>query len=204
MASPLIVPVLEGAVVRLEPLGRHHVDGLVAAQAEDRATYGWTQVPAAAAAMAAYVDDLLEQRDVGEAIPFAQVPVATGCASGCTRYLTLRFRPDGETPYAVEVGGTWLGRRWQRSGVNNEAKLLLLTHAFEVWGVGRVDLKTDARNEQSRAAIAAIGATFEGVLRAWQPSQVTGEEDTLRDSAMFSIVASEWPSVRERLRARMR
>ena len=87
----------------------------------------------------------------------------------------------------------------QRRGFNREAKLLLLTHAFEQWRVGRVDLKTDARNARSRAAIGGIGARLEGVLRSWQPSLVAGEEGRLRDSAIYSIVADEWPGVRHRL-----
>jgi RimJ/RimL family protein N-acetyltransferase len=91
----------------------------------------------------------------------------------------------------------------QRTGINAEAKLLLFTHAFESWGVGRLDIKTDARNERSRQAILGVGARFEGVLRGWQPSQVTGEDDRLRDSAMYSIVAAEWPEVRRRLHARL-
>lgn len=203
MPALLTVPPLEGTLVRLEPLELTHVDDLVAAQAMDRGTYTWTKVPSDRDAMAAYVGELTEQRAAGEVVPFAQVPLAGGRAAGCTRFLTLRRRPDRELPYAVEVGGTWLGSRWQRTGVNNEAKLLLLTHAFEVWGVGRVDLKTDARNERSRTAIAALGARFEGVLRAWQPSQVVGEEDGLRDTAIYSVLAGEWPAVRDRLRTRM-
>jgi RimJ/RimL family protein N-acetyltransferase len=113
--------------------------------------------------------------------------------------MTIRSLRPFATPYAVEIGGTWLATSAQRSGINTEAKLLLLDYAFETWHVGRVDLKTDARNDRSRNAILRIGASFEGVLRHWQPSLVEGEEGTLRDSAMFSIVDSEWPSVRERL-----
>jgi RimJ/RimL family protein N-acetyltransferase len=103
----------------------------------------------------------------------------------------------------VEIGGTWLSSSAQRTAMNTEAKLLLLTHAFEQWGVGRVDLKTDARNERSRNAMARIGGTFEGVLRQWQPSQVVGEENLLRDSAMFSVIAAQWPEVRDALKSRL-
>lgn len=107
-------------------------------------------------------------------------------------------------PFAVEVGGTWLAASAQRTAVNTEAKLLLLAHAFDTWGVVRVDLKTDARNERSRAAIERLGARFEGVLRRWQPSQVAGEEDGYRDSAIYSVLDTEWPSVRANLAARLR
>jgi RimJ/RimL family protein N-acetyltransferase len=96
-----------------------------------------------------------------------------------------------------------LGAAAQRSGINTDAKRLLLGHAFEQWGVARVDLKTDARNERSRAAIAALGAQFEGVLRSWQPSHVPGEWDSLRDTAIYSVMTAEWPAVRERLERRL-
>jgi RimJ/RimL family protein N-acetyltransferase len=99
----------------------------------------------------------------------------------------------------VEIGGTFLAASAQRTGINTEAKLLLLEHAFDVLGVGRVDLKTDARNDRSRNAMLRIGATFEGVLRNWQPSLVPGEEGLLRDSALYSITDREWPEVREHL-----
>ena len=111
--------------------------------------------------------------------------------------------PPISTPFAVEIGGTWLAASAQRSGINTEAKFLLLRHAFEVWRVARVDLKTDNCNERSKAAIARIGASFEGVLRQWQPSQVVGEEIRYRDSAMFSIIDAEWPALRLRFESLM-
>lgn len=194
---------LEGALVRLEPLSPDHVDGLVSAAGEDRGTYGFTSVPVDRDAMAQQVRALLAARREGECLPFAQVRVADAAVVGMTRYLTLRYRPGRATPYAVEIGGTWLSASAQRTGVNVEAKLLLLTHAFETWHVGRVDLKTDARNARSRAAIEALGATPEGVLRNWQPSHVPGEEDALRDTAMYSVVDGEWPAVRDRLASRL-
>jgi RimJ/RimL family protein N-acetyltransferase len=120
-----------------------------------------------------------------------------------TNYLTLRWEPQTQVPYAVEVGGTWLAHSAQRSGINVEAKLLLFSHAFETWRVGRVDLKTDARNARSRAAIEGVGGQFEAVLRSWQPSHARGERGRLRDTAMFSIVTADWPDVRARLESRL-
>jgi len=196
-------PTLLGARVRLEPLSVEHVDDLVVAAGADRATYGFTTVPEGDAAMRHYVRARLELAAAGEWIPFTQMRVSDGRAVGATNFLTLRWEPDAPAPYAVEIGGTWLGATAQRSGINVEAKLLLLTQAFDVWRVGRVDLKTDARNQRSRDAIAAIGARLEGVLRSWQPSHVHGEEGKLRDSAIYSIVAAEWPEVRTGLRARL-
>ncbi len=203
MPPVLAVPTLVGARVRLEPLSLDHVDDLVAASGDDRATYGFTTVPEGGAAMRLDVTTRLELAAAGEWMPFAQVRSADGHAVGVTSFLSLRWDSGASYPYAVEVGGTWLAHFVQRSGINVEAKLLLLAHAFDVWGVGRVDLKTDARNRRSRDAIEGIGARLEGVLRSWQPSHVRGEEGMLRDSAIFSIVASEWPGVRELLTRRL-
>lgn len=196
-------PTLHGRLVRLEPLTADHVPGLTAAAAEDRATFTWTAVPDGPEAATSYVATLLAAAEAGSAVPFAQVAVADGRVLGATRFFTFRHRDGAALPYAVEIGGTWLAPSAQRSGINLEAKRLLLQHAFEVWGVERVELRTDARNERSRTAIAGLGATFEGVLRSWQPSHVVGEEERLRDSAMYSIVAREWPEVAAGLDARL-
>ena len=191
----LATPTLVGRLVRLVPLTLDHAPGLAAAAA-DRAGFEWTRVPDGPDDARAYVEALLAEaaRDAGW--PFAQV-APDGAVLGATRYLTPRWRDDGGL-FAVEVGGTWLAAGARGSGVNDEAKLLLLAHAFDAWGVERVDFKTDARNERSRAALGAIGATLEGVLRAWQPSAAPGEAGP-RDSAMFSVVRAEWPGVRDRL-----
>lgn len=203
VSSVLDVPVLAGGLVRLEPLSRDHLDGLVAAAAEDGATYGYTTVPRGRDAMGAHVEALLAERATGDAVPFTQVAVDGGRAVGMTRYLTIRRTPGASVPFAVEIGGTWLAASAQRTGINREAKFLLLTWAFERWGALRVDFKTDARNERSRTAIEGLGATFEGVLRNWQLSHVPGEEGRMRDSAIFSITATEWPGVRADLSRRL-
>jgi RimJ/RimL family protein N-acetyltransferase len=195
----LTVPVLSGSRVRLEPLTDQHADGLVAAAGENRETYAFTSVPHDRAAVDTYVREIAAAAAVGETLAFAQVRVADGAVVGVTRYLAFRFADGRRHPYAVEIGGTWLAASAQRTGINGEAKLLLLDHAFDVWEVGRVDFKTDARNARSRTAIERIGATFEGVLRNWQPSHATGEDGLLRDTAMFAIVSSDWPGVRSRL-----
>jgi len=122
---------------------------------------------------------------------------------GCTAYWDQRTWAGSDRLRAIEVGFTWLGASAQGTGINAEAKLLLITYAFETLGVLRVDFKTDARNERSRRAIAALGARFEGVLRNWSPSWVAGEEGKLRDSAMFSVIADEWPTVKSALAARV-
>jgi RimJ/RimL family protein N-acetyltransferase len=197
-------PTLTGDRVRLEPLSMGHVGDLIDASGADRSTYDFTTVPDGPDSVRGYVRHLTTvAAPAGESIPFAQIRVADGRAVGVTTYLSLRWQTNAALPYAIEVGGTWLAPSSQRSGINVEAKLLLFTHAFEVWEVGRVDLKTDARNARSRAAIEGVGAQFEAVLRSWQPSHARGEAGLLRDSALFAIVAAEWPDVRARLQARL-
>jgi RimJ/RimL family protein N-acetyltransferase len=118
-------------------------------------------------------------------------------------YFNFRSLSGRADPFAVEIGFTWLAASAQRSGINIEAKLLLLAYAFERLGVARVDFKTDARNERSRRAIEGLGARFEGVLRSFGPSWAPGEEGLLRDSAMYSVIAADWPPCRDHLRARL-
>lgn len=196
------VPPMSGRLVRLEPLEERHIDGLVAAAAGERSTFDFTTVPDGRSEMAAYVRELLGQRDAGTAVPFAQVSVADEVVLGATRYLNFHRRAGETLPFGVEIGGTWLAGRAQRTGANTDAKLSLLRHAFDAWRVARVDFKTDTRNERSRTAIARVGATFEGVLRKWQPSHALGEADTLRDTAVYSIISVEWPTIRTALEER--
>lgn len=191
--------VLAGSVVRLEPLGLEHVAGMTEALDVDRASFGWTVVPTPES-VEAYVGMQLARRDAGQMAPYAQLDATTGEVIGHTSFWDPR-RLAGGRLYAVEVGHTWLVPRAQAGAYNTESKLLLFTHAFENLGVDRVDLKTDARNARSRAAIAAVGSSFEGVLRRAHSSAVPGEE--LRDTALFSIIAEEWPDVRKRLQDRL-
>ncbi|MER7538474.1 GNAT family protein [Streptomyces sp. NPDC097704] len=195
-------PVLEGAFVRLEPLGHHHAAGLAEAAEERRDSYGFTWVPGRDA-FAAYVDGQLGRAADGTVVPYAQVDPATGRVIGATAFLDPRPWPSGEGLSAVEIGYTWLAASAQGTGVNAESKYLLFRHAFETWEVARVDLKTDARNARSRAAIASVGASFEGVLRNYARSWAPGEDGRLRDSAVFSIIATEWPERRAALEARL-
>lgn len=203
MGHPFTDVTLVGRYVRLEPMGLHHVDGLVAAAAEDRSTYGLTLVPDGPEATREYVEHLVGLRERGEDVPFTTCDVATGRVVGSTSFLTLRWFFGREFPDAVEIGRTWLAGSVQRTVVNTEAKLLMLTHAFGTWDVVRVDLKTDERNARSRAAIERLGAHLDGIVRNWQPSFVPGEEGRPRNSALYSIVPEEWPAVRQRLTERL-
>jgi N-acetyltransferase len=195
--------VLQGKHVRLEPLEHRHVDGLVAAAAGDSSLYQWSPVPRSKAEATAYVETALAWRDAGTAVPFATVSLASGSVIGSTRFWNLErwAWPPGHAshgrgvPDACEIGYTWLTRSAIRTAANSEAKLLMLTHAFEVWKVLRVCFHTDARNQRSRAALERIGGQFEGILRAHRMAA----DFIPRDSVRYSIVASEWPRVKVRL-----
>jgi N-acetyltransferase len=193
MSLVLDIPVLQGRLVRLEPLAWTHSTDLADAAEEDRSTFGYTWVPRRQE-IDQYIARQLQQAESGKLTPLTQIRLADNRAVGCTAYWDPRAwpgRPD--EPCAVEIGWTWLAASAQGTGINIEAKLLLLRHAFEYLGVVRVDIKTDARNARSRRAIEKLGAPFEGVLRQWSPSWAPGEEGSLRDSAMFSIIGAEWP-----------
>ena len=198
---------LTGRHARLEPLSTVHVAGLAAAAAEDRSSYAFTRVPDGAVEAAEYVRAALAEQAGGQVLPFAVVRSRDDAVVGSTRFLDMEVlgRPgvvlpsEELPPDGVEIGSTWYAASAQRTAVNTEVKLLLLAHAFEVWRVLRVTLKTDARNQRSRAAIERLGARAEGIRRA----HTTASDGTVRDSAYYSIVAAEWPTVRDGLRRRL-
>ena len=187
---------LAGDVVRLEPLAPGHVPALREAAA-GAGPSAFAAVPAPEE-VEAYVAGSIARREAGSYAPFAQVEAATGRVVGHTAYLTPRWMPDGRL-FAVEVGSSWLSPVARGTAVNPAAKLLLMTRAFEDWGVDRLDIKTDARNDVARRAIAGTGARFEAVLHAWQPSVAPGEEGRVRDTAMFCVTAGDWPRVKAHL-----
>ena len=197
-----------GKSMALEPLTIQHVPDLVEAASLDRSTFGFTVVPDGIEEMTGYVQTLLSSHQAGQDIAFVQRRVnadsSLGDVVGCTRFMNILF-PLGRTvngvsvPDEIEIGGTWLAKSAQRTSVNTEAKLLLMTHAFDTWGVQRVAICTDERNEQSRRAIERIGGVFEGVLRSDRPSWVPSEKGLLRNTAVYSVVSAEWPRVKSRL-----
>jgi N-acetyltransferase len=161
----LDIPFLEGALVRLEPLLLTHSTDLAEAAEEDRSTFGHTRVPDGSD-IDRYIGHQLQQAHSGKLAPLAQIRLADNRAVGCTAFWDPRAWPGRPSELcAVEIGWTWLAASAQGTGINVEAKLLLLRHAFEGLGVVRVDLKTDARNSRSRKAIVGLGAKFEGTLR---------------------------------------
>jgi RimJ/RimL family protein N-acetyltransferase len=186
---------LEGQLVVLEPLESRHEEGLwhVAAEPE---IWRWMPLNASSSRkdFRTWVEDALTQARSGLQAPFAILAASDGREIGSTRYLTLRPEHRG-----LEIGYTWMSRATWGSGANVEAKLLLLEHAFERLGCMRVEFKTDALNARSRAALAALPASFEGVFR--KHMLVRGSE--LRDSAYYSVVDEDWPDVKAALRARV-
>jgi len=185
--------VLEGRIVRLEPLSREHEDGLWVASRDERA-WRWLSVvqPENRDEWRAWMAQALSAAEAETEIPF--VTLCHKKVVGSTRFLALR--PEHRS---VEIGWTWLHPSVWSAGANVEAKLLQLEHAFEAWGCRRVELKTDALNDRSRGALAALGATFEGIHR--KHMLVRGGEN--RDSAWYSVTDDDWPAVRAHLKARL-
>ena len=186
-------PVLEGRIVRLEPLAPGHANGLWEASRDPR-TWRWLSIlqPTTRDSFDAWIETAVAARDAGVEIPL--VTLHGKQVVGSTRFLSLR--PEHRS---VEIGWTWLHPSAWGTGANIEAKLLMLGHAFETWGCRRVELKTDARNDRSRGAMEAMGATFEGIHR--HHMLVRGGEN--RDSAWYSVTDDDWPGVREGLAARL-
>lgn len=203
---PDTLQTLEGSHVRLEPLQMRHVEPLLAAAQGGTELFHWTTVPEERAPMQRYVQAAVRAREAGTAMPFATVRKADGQVVGSTRFFDIdrwawppaHPRADGGADNC-EIGYTWLSPRAIRSAVNTEAKYLMLRHAFESWGVYGVCFHTDARNERSCNALGGIGAKFEGILRAHRLSA----DLQPRDSARYSITASEWPAVSAHLLARL-
>jgi N-acetyltransferase len=196
--------VLSARHVRLEPLTREHIDGLVRAASADASLYRFSPVPLTREQTQRYVDTALAWRDAGTAVPFATVRASDGVILGSTRFWNIEFWPwphgharhEHSSPDACEIGYTWLTSTATRTAANTEAKLLMLEHAFETWRVARVCFHTDARNHRSAQALERIGAKFEGVLR----SHRLGADLSNRDSMRYSILATEWPDTKQRLR----
>ena len=196
---------LQGKYVRLEPLEHRHADGLAAASSEDPLLYQWSPVPQGKAEAEKYVETALAWKAAGTAVPFAIV--RDDAVIGSTRFWNIErwAWPEGKpshgrgTPDACEIGYTWLSRSAIRTAANTEAKFLMLKHAFEEWHVLRVCFHTDARNFRSRAALERIGGKMEGILRAHRMAA----DFIPRDSVRFSIIASEWPTVKQSLQERL-
>jgi len=193
---PLLVEkvTLEGEHVRLEPLEMDHLDALWEV-ANEPALWRWIPFPVRSRDdLRAYIDIALEGRTARLMLPFVTMERSSGRVVGSSRFGNI-----AAADYRAEIGWTWVGVPWQRSAVNSEAKLLMLDHAFGTWHCHRVEFKTDALNEQSRAGLLGIGTTFEGIFR----NHMVTHSGRMRDSAWYSITDDDWPAVRERLVARI-
>ncbi|WP_315388890.1 GNAT family protein [uncultured Stenotrophomonas sp.] len=187
------VPMLDGRHARLEPLQMAHIDGLRGAIGDGSlCNLGYAHVPSAKT-MTAYVQDALQEQAQGRALPFAVLDADRNVV-GSTRYYALE-----EAVPRLSIGYTWYATWAQRTGVNTEAKLMLLTHAFERLGCISVAFETSTLNNASRAAIARIGATQEGVLR----NHKRHPDGSPRDTVVFSIIDAEWPGVKRALQDRL-
>jgi RimJ/RimL family protein N-acetyltransferase len=190
-----IAPVaLSGEQVRLEPLTPEHLPGMVAAGLDAEIWRWMPMLVATPEDMRAFVDDALAQQRAGTQLPFATVHARSGTVIGSTRFMNIE-----RAHRRVEIGGTWLAPAWQRTAANTEAKYLMLRHAFETLGCMRVELKTDSRNERSRAAILRLGAREEGTLR----NHMICHGGRIRHTVYYSIVDSEWPAVKRELERKL-
>jgi len=178
---------LEGRLIRLEPLSLDHVAGL-AEVGLDPAIWRWTIArPTTVDELRAWAEAAIAGRDAGNELPFATIDRATGRPIGSSRYLNIVLEH-----HRIEIGWTWVAPAWQRTGVNREAKLLMLAHAFDTLACRRVEFKTDSLNEPSRTALLGIGAQFEGIFR----NHMVMPEGRMRHSAYYSVIDEEWPAVR--------
>lgn len=181
---------LSGRIVRLEPLELHHADALVEAARDAEI---WAYMPVRLDdpdAMRGWIETALQERAAGTTLAYAIVSQERDVPIGATRFMDIRARDRG-----LEIGWTWLAKSAWRTGVNTEAKFLLLEHAFDAVGAIRVQFKTHRMNFRSRRAIERVGAQFEGILR----NHYVLPDGTYRDSAYYSIIESEWPAVRRHL-----
>ncbi len=186
---------LEGEHVRLEPLTMAHHAALWEI-AKDHELWRWTAADVRTPDdLKRYMETVLAEQAAGRALPFATIARASGHPAGSTRFGNIE-----PLNRRAEIGWTWVGSAWHRTAVNTEAKLLMLTHAFETWGCIRVELKTDALNQASRAAIARLGAMEEGTLRR----HIVTQTGRVRDTVYYSILDEEWPTLKARLEARLR
>jgi N-acetyltransferase len=192
-AAPLrwVTPVtLVGSLVRLEPLSLSHFDDL-ARVAFEPSLWRWTMSqPTNEANLRRWLEVAVAAAAAGEELPFATVDLASGRTIGSTRFMSI-----AREHRRLEIGATWIGIEWQRTGANREAKLLQLAHAFETLEANRVELKTDSLNQKSNPALLGIGAKFEGTFR----NHMIMPGGRVRDSNYYSVIIDEWPPIKARL-----
>jgi RimJ/RimL family protein N-acetyltransferase len=195
MLAPVDPVVLEGPRVRMEPLDlERHWEGL-ASIGVDPDLWRWTQaIIRSREDLRRYLDEAMREMGEHRSLPFATIDRASGRIAGCTRFSSIDIRGR-----QIEIGWTWVGRPYQRTHVNTEAKYLMMRHAFEVLGAAKVQLKTNVLNERSRNAMRRIGCVEEGVLR----KSAVNDDGVWRDTIYFGVLDDEWPAVKARLEAMM-
>ena len=186
--------ILVGQHVRLEPLSLTHTPELIRAAADGELWTSTVTIVPTRERMAAYIEAALQGQADGQELPFVIIRRQSGQVVGTTRFYNIK-----SADRAAAIGNTWLSHSAQRTSVNTECKLLLLSHAFEHWNCVRVELITDVLNEQSRAAILRLGAKHEGILR----NHMIMPNGRVRDSVFFSIIKEEWPEIKQRLLAKL-
>lgn len=186
---------LEGEFVRLAPLQINHLNALYQAGSDETIWEWTTNFIKSFEDMKTYVETALDEQARKIALPFVTIEKSSGKIVGSTRFGNI----DGKNR-KTEIGWTWINPQWQRTAINTEAKLLMLTHAFEVWNCLRVELKTDVLNEKSRKAILRLGAKEEGILRR----HLITDTGRFRDTVYFSIIDSEWQTVKANLNGKLR
>lgn len=194
MPAPLEPVTLTGETIRLEPMTRAHLDALAEVAFEPDIFRWYTISMHTRADLERWVESALKAHADGTALPFVTVQLSDGRAIGSTRFMNVSTY-DGR----YEIGSTWLAPAWQQTGANTEAKYLMLRHAFELLGARRVELKTHENNDKSRAAIERLGAVFEGTHR----NHMLMPDGSMRHTAWYSIIDTEWPAVKARLEARL-
>ena len=197
LADELAALTLEGTLIRLEPLSLHHAGDLLDAVQAEQFVAEWNPVPQTIDAMERYIGAAVDGRRAGEQCPFAVRLLRTGVLVGSTRFYEIKRWADPHTgaiderPGSASIGFTWLVPTAQRTGVNREMKRLMLEHAFGVWGAHAIRWHADVRNGPSRRAIAALGATFDGVL----PAERWAVDGTVRDTVVYTMTASDWQAI---------
>lgn len=184
--------VLSGRIVRMEPLTAAHSPGLLAAAAASPGAFPWIIGMDKPETQQAWIEFGLSEAAKGGAVPYATILQATGEVIGTSRFAALSWENR-----RAEIGWTWVGKPWQRTGANREAKLLMLRQAFEVWKLARVEFKTDSLNDQSRTALAALGAKEEGIFR----NHMVRPDGSFRHSVYFSILPEEFPAIAAKIEA---
>ena len=186
--------VLEGRLVRLEPLADKHREGLIAAISDGEPWNLHVTLVPFPDEIPQFLRNAREAYDSGTELAFATIEIASGRVAGSTRFMKI------DLPHRrAEIGFTFLGESWQRTGLNTEAKLLMLTHGFEFLNLNRIELLTDFLNDKSRRAIERLGAREEGVVR----SHMVMRDGRVRDSVLYSIIKSEWPGVKQHLSSKL-